>query len=74
MKLHIQDRRKIMDYKNDKEAVINGLVLAVTAPTDAKSDEALALVKQISSSMDEVTVAICKREAEKILGNLKHGS
>ena len=63
-----------MQFDNDKEAVINGLVLAVTAPTDAKSDEALALVKQISSSMDELTLASCKTEAQKILEGLTNGS
>jgi|TARA_R110000796_G_scaffold188109_1_gene305017 hypothetical protein len=63
-----------MQFKNDKEAVVNGLVLAVTAPTDAKSDQALALVKQISSNMDELTLASCKREAEKILAELDNGS
>ena len=63
-----------MQFDNDKEAVINGLVLAVTAPTDAKSDEALALVKQISSSMNELEIADCKKEAHKILEGITNGS
>ena len=74
MKLAIQERKKIMEFNSDKEAVINGLVMAVTATTDAKSDECLALVKRISSGMNELEIADCKREADKILEGITNGS
>ena len=60
-----------MEFNSDKEAVINGLVLAVTAPTDAKSDEALNLVKKISLNMNDIDMAQCKQQAELILQELK---
>jgi len=70
MKLAIQERKKIMEFNSDKEAVINGLVLAVTAPTDNKSEQALNLVKKISLNMNDIDMAQCKQQAELILQEL----
>ena len=55
---------------SDVDAVVRGLVLAVTAPTNEQSQQALDLVSQLTVSMDKLTVANCKSEAEKILVTL----
>ena len=55
---------------SDVDAVVRGLVLAVTAPTNEQSQQALDLVSQLTVSMDKLTVENCKSEAEKILVTL----
>jgi hypothetical protein len=60
-----------MEFNSDREAVINGLVLAVTAPTDDQSEQALNLVKKISLNMNDIEMAQCKQQAELILQELK---
>ena len=59
-----------MEFNSDREAVINGLVLAVTAPTDDQSEQALNLVKKISLNMNDIDMAQCKQQAELILQEL----
>ena len=59
-----------MEFNSDREAVINGLVLAVTAPTDDQSEQALNLVKKISLNMNDIEMAQCKQQAELILQEL----
>lgn len=56
-----------MKFKNDNEALIHGLILAVTADTDLKSNEALTLCEKVTESLSEFEVARCKKIAEGIL-------
>lgn len=52
---------------NAYDALVDALVLAVTAPTDEKAGQATALAEQFASGMSEVEVARAKRDAENIL-------
>lgn len=51
--------------KNDYEAFVLGLVLAVTAKTEEKSKECLAMAESIAGNLTELEVARGKREAEQ---------
>lgn len=46
-----------------KEALINGLVLAVTAPTDEKAQEVVQYVNKIANGMRKSDVEHCKKTA-----------
>ena len=46
------------------EAVILGLFLALTAPTDEKALEVAALTEQLAAGMTEAEVAYAKEQAE----------
>jgi hypothetical protein len=50
--------------KTQMEAVILGLFLALTAPTDEKAQEVAALTEQIASGMTEAEIAYAKEQAE----------
>jgi hypothetical protein len=49
------------------EAVVVGLVLAVTAPTDAKSKDALRITEGLMAQLTPRQIAKAKKEAELIL-------
>ncbi len=49
------------------EAVTNGLVLAITAPTDAQSEQAMELVLVIAPLLRSQELETCKRRANKIV-------
>lgn len=54
-----------MEFKSDIEAVAFGLALAITAPSDEKAAQAIALVESIvaGSGMSEIEVAKAKKAA-----------
>lgn len=56
-----------MMQTNDHDALVQALVLAVTAPDDERSAQAVALGEKIAAGMTEVEVARAKREAEGVL-------
>jgi hypothetical protein len=49
------------------EALVLALELAVTAPTEEKSSQALAMAESIAQGMTEIEVMRAKKEAEKNL-------
>ena len=50
---------------NDYEALVLALRLAVTAPTDEKSQECLSMAEGFASKLSELEVERAKREAMK---------
>jgi len=52
---------------NDYEALVLALRLAVTAPTDEKSQECLSMAEGFASKLSELEVERAKREAERSL-------
>ena len=54
---------------NSYEALVLALELAVTAPTEAKSKDALSIAESISESMTEIEVMRAKKEVENNLKN-----
>ena len=54
---------------NSYEALVLALELAVTAPTEAKSKDALSIAESIAQSMTEIEVMRAKKEAENNLNN-----
>ena len=59
---------------SDVDAVVRGLVLAVTAPTNEQSQQALDLVSQLTASMNELEVSSCKKQADIILQGMNNAS
>ena len=49
------------------QALVAALVLAVTAPSEEKASEALAIAEGLAGGLSEHEVARAKRDAEKIL-------
>lgn len=49
------------------QALVSALVLAVTAPSEEKASEALAIAQGLAESLSEHEVARATRDAEKIL-------
>ena len=49
--------------KNDYEALVLALKLAIQAPTEEKSKECVVMAEQIASSLSEIEVEKAKREA-----------
>ena len=49
--------------KNHKDALIQGLVLAITAPSDEDASVAVDLVDQIASHLTSEEVEECKKAA-----------
>ena len=49
--------------KNHKDALIKGLVLAITAPSDKEAAMAVDLVDQIASHLTSEEVEECKKAA-----------
>ena len=52
---------------NDYEALVLALRLAVTAPTDEKSQECLSMAEGFASKLSELEVERAKREAKRSL-------
>ena len=48
---------------NDFDALVQALELAITAPTDEKAQEVIAIADSISQGMDELEVARAKKLA-----------
>lgn len=55
---------------NQLEALTQALILAVTAPTDEKANQAVQLAEQIAAGMSEHEVAQAKRDAQTHLDTL----
>jgi hypothetical protein len=55
---------------NDYDALVQALVLAVTAPAEEKAAEVTAIADQIAARMSEIEVARAKHQAEMILGEV----
>ena len=49
---------------NDYEALVLALELAVTADTEEKSDNVVAMAESLASKLTELEVARAKRQAE----------
>ncbi len=56
-----------MELKTDYEALVQGLYLSVTAPTEEKSQECLKIANEIASRLSSDEVEKAKLEAEKLL-------
>lgn len=54
--------------KSNHEALVLALELAVAAPTEEKSSQALAMAESIAEGMTEIEIMRAKKEAEKNLG------
>ena len=52
---------------NHYEALLSGLVLAVTAPTDDKAQEVVEMCEVIASHLSEHEIRRARNEAEQIL-------
>lgn len=52
------------------QALVYGLVLAVTAPDDNKAQEALRLAQSIAEGMTNAEVRAAQKEAESVLAEL----
>ena len=61
---------KDLTFGNHEEALISGLVLAVTAPTDADSAEALELTETLVQGMSKDAVERSMAAATKIIDGL----
>lgn len=59
--------KKMNKPANDYEALVLALRLAVTAPTDEKSQECLSMAEGFASKLSELEVERAKREAERSL-------
>lgn len=60
-----------LTFGNSEEALISGLVLAVTAPTDEGSAEALRLTESLAQGMSKDAVERSKAAAAKIVDGWK---
>ena len=60
-----------LNNKEQKNALIFGLMLAITAPTDNECDECMQMVNQYSEGLTEFEIASAKRET---LVRLKTGN
>jgi len=54
---------------NDYEALCLALELAVTAPNEEKSAQALEMAEGFASNLTEIEVGRAKRQAEQTLSN-----
>lgn len=52
-------------------ALVQGLLLAVLAPTEAKADEALKLASQLAEAMPIEEVERAKAKAERLLEEVR---
>jgi len=53
-----------MKIKDDYQALVTALKLAVSAPTEEKSNEALQLAHSFASKLSELEIERAKKEAE----------
>lgn len=59
-----------MNNKKQKDALVFGLMLAITAPTDSKARECSDMAEHFAVGLSEFEIASAKREA---LARLKSG-
>jgi len=60
-----------LTFGNSEEALISGLVLSVTAPSDAASAEALRLTETLAQSMSKDAIERSMAAAAKIVDGLE---
>jgi hypothetical protein len=60
---------RVMNFDNHYEAFVSGLLLAVNAPTEEQSQEALALAESIAGHLTADQVEQAKSDAVKRLDN-----
>ena len=58
-----------MNFENHYEAFVSGLLLAVTAPTEEKSQDALELAESIAGHLTDDQVEQAKADVVKRLDN-----
>ena len=58
-----------MQFQNQTEAAAFGLFLAITAPTEKQSNEALALAERICQGLTAGEVEQAKRQAQDLVAN-----
>ena len=54
-----------MKIKNNYQAVVFGLTLAITAPTDAQAAKVIGMVESMTGSLSQAQLERAKKEAEK---------
>jgi hypothetical protein len=52
-----------MEIENNYQALVQALVLAITAPTEEQAQRAAGLAEEFAAGLDEVTVERAKKEA-----------
>lgn len=57
--------------KNDTEALALGLALAITAPDEEKSAQALKMAGQLAARMPETEVARAKKMAKELVAEME---
>ena len=50
---------------NHYEALVNALTLAITAPTEEKKEQCVAMAEQFAVQLSEVDVARAKKDAKE---------
>jgi len=58
----------MMKIKNEYDAFVKALVLAIEAPTDEKCEQAAELAKGFAKSLSDSHIELGKEEAVKIVG------
>lgn len=69
----VKDRRRYLRQlekdmrKNRTEKLAEALALAITAPSDEKAGEAVAIAEQIANTLTEIEVAQAKKQAQELV-------
>ena len=57
-----------MQIKNEYDAFVKAIVLAIEAPTDEKCEQAAELAKGFAKNLSDSQIELGKEEAVKIVG------
>lgn len=60
--------KPLTPLKSAEEALTLALIVGITCETDREYDRVRPLIEEFSASMDEVSIARCKRAALEHLG------
>jgi hypothetical protein len=58
----------MMKIKNNYDAFVKAIVLAIEAPTDEKFEQAAELAKGFARNLNDAQIELGKEEAVKIVG------
>ena len=58
----------MMQIKNEYDAFVKALVLAIEAPTDEKCEQAAELAKGFAKNLNDSHIELGKKEAVEIVG------
>tara|TARA_R100001086_G_C11635668_1_gene203012 strand:- start:46 stop:246 length:201 start_codon:yes stop_codon:yes gene_type:complete len=58
----------MMQIKNEYDAFVKAIVLAIEAPTDEKCEQAAELAKGFAKNLSDSQIELGKEEAVKIVG------